>query len=295
MTYKLHVRAYKAGNFPGHGKWLIFRNLEDLEEAWRELHDEVASGRLKVVGMKCSTLYYDPLCTGAGPRTTGRIAVYTNEDDYIEVGMKLVRLVQHDIKYKMNDHTLKWKFAHLPGNEPITSMTIFWNDGDPYASKSGKARPETRKCPAPSRDDKYHYNPEKDIWKINIVEGQAQESFHGKWILVSNYDIKSNINITNIWHKLKAKIESGELPVIKMECPAPKFSGEPPEIHISTSQGNMTIVGRTIISMVEHDIYYIRGEGQFRDDEKTLFWNDGRPSFEDARYTRPGITGNWRN
>ena len=201
VTNKLHVRSYRTEKFPGYGKWLIFRNLEDLEETWRELIDEVASGRLKVVGMKCSTLYYNPLRTGAGPRTTGTISVHTSEDDYIEVGMELARLTQHDIKYKRNENTIKGMFAHLPGTaKRITSLTIFWNDGEPYVSESVQPRTGTKKCPAPCRDDRHHYDPEKDIWKINIVEGQIQEHFHGKWILVSNYDSDSDINITRMWH-----------------------------------------------------------------------------------------------
>ena len=294
VTNKFHVVSYKTSNFPGYGKWFIFRNFEDLNETWRELNDEVASGRLKVVGMKCSALYYDPLCTGAGPRTIGKIAVYTNKGDCVEVGMELVKLVQHDIKYKTTETTLtKGMFSHLPVVHPITSLTMFWNDGNPYASEHQK--PGTNLCPAPCRNDRRNYEPEKDIWKLNIVEGQTQEHFHGKWIIVSNYNTKSGINITNIWHKLKAKIEAGELPVIRMECPAPKYHGEAPEVHISTSQRNMDAVGEAIISMVEHDILYVIGDGLFRADEKNLFWNSGRPNYEDAQQTRPGITGNWRN
>ena len=145
VTNKLHVRSYRTEKFPGYGKWLIFRNLEDLEETWRELIDEVASGRLKVVGMKCSTLYYNPLRTGAGPRTTGTISVHTSEDDYIEVGMELARLTQHDIKYKRNENTIKGMFAHLPGTaKRITSLTIFWNDGEPYVSESVQPRTGTK-------------------------------------------------------------------------------------------------------------------------------------------------------
>ena len=292
MKDKVHLLWRCSDSYPGYGKWLIFRNLEDLNRTKELVYDEIKSGRLEVVGMKCSTLYYNPLRTGAGPITIGRISVFTSEDDYIQIGMKLVGLVQHDIKFKPMKNINK--FAHLPGNdERITSMTIFWNDGDPHASED--PRPGINFCTAPHRDDRHHYDEDKDIWKINVVKGQTQECCHGKWILISNYDDESDINVTNIWHKLKAKIESRELHVIKMECPAPKYKGAPPEIHISTSQQNMTAVGEAIISMVKHDIRYIRGEGLFRDDQNTLFWNDGRSSYEDARLARPGITENWRN
>ena len=252
-------------------------------------------GDLNAVGASCSTLYYNPLRTGAGPRTAGKIAVYTitNEHDYIEVGMELVKLVKHDIRYKTTEAThVEGKFAHLRGNERVTSMTIFWNDGDPYASED--PRPGTKLFPAPRRDDTHCYNPDTDVWNNNVVRGQTQEHFHGKWILISNYDDESDINITIVWHKLKAKIKSGELRVIEMVCPAPKYKGALPEIHISTSQRCMDAAGKTIISMVKHNISYIRGKGLFRDDEKTLYWNDGRPSYDNACDARPGITGNWR-
>lgn len=99
--------------FRAHGKWLIFRNLEDINDTWCVVREGVISGHLGAVAAKCSTLRYDPLCHGAGPKTTGRISVFTNEDDYIEVGMKLIHLnvVQHDIKYKTVAATLDRKFA----------------------------------------------------------------------------------------------------------------------------------------------------------------------------------------
>ena len=134
--------------------------------------------------------------------------------------MQLVKIFQHDIKYKTLAATLDYLFAQKgENNDHITSMTIFWNDGDPHASLD--PRPGTNPCPAPQRDDKHKYNPATDRWKLNIVEGETKERFHGKWMLVSNYDDKSDINITSLWHKLKDKIEAGEVAVIKMECPPP--------------------------------------------------------------------------
>ena len=265
VTDKLQLEWRCSDSYPGYGKWLIFRNLEDLNETKELVYNEIKSRRLKVVGMKCSTLYYNPQSAGGGPQTTGRISVFTNEDDCIEIGRKLVNLVQHDIKYKKEK-----KYAHSAQNaKRITSMTMFWNDGCPYAA--GKPRPGTRICHPSCRNDKRKYDPKDDIWKLNVMEGQAQEDFHGKWILESNYRKASDKNITSVWHILKAKIESGELPVIKMECPTPKFSGETPEIHISTSEQHKDAVGAAIISVVEHDIYYDTGNGDIKE---TLSWND---------------------
>ena len=266
---KIHLEWRCSDSYPGYGKWLIFRNLEDLNKTKELIYDEIKSGRLKVVGMKCSTLYYNPLRTGGGPTTTGRISVFTNKGDYIEIGKKLVKLVQHDIKYKVEDED---KYVHSKGNkERITSTTIFWNDGCPYAAT--ELRSGAKCCPPPCRNDWHGNKPDTDKWKINVVEGQ--DRFDGKWILVPNDCRKeSDKNITNLWHQLRAKIEAGEMAVIKMECPAPKRKGALPEIHVSTSQRNAEAVGWTIISMVKDDIKY---RGRERGDNKTLFWNDGKP------------------
>ena len=42
-----------------YGRWFIFRNFEDLNTMWCVVRDEIMSGRLKAVGAKCSTLFYD--------------------------------------------------------------------------------------------------------------------------------------------------------------------------------------------------------------------------------------------
>lgn len=266
-------------DFPSqsHGKWIIFRNFEDLNETWCVVREAVLSGELGATGALCGTLRYRPLRHGAGPVTNQRMSVFTQEDDYLQVGMKLVRLetIQHDIKYKTQEASRKGDFAHISGvNHPITCMTIYWNSGDPYASI--KPRPGTVLCPPPCQDK---YDPEKDIWKINIVKGSDQDPCHGKWVVVSNYRSDSETNIESVWHELKAKIESGELNIIAMECPAPRHHKGVPKIYVSTSQAHMDEVGREIVSEVKHDIHFL-----FNDDKKkTLYWNDGSISYEDYR------------
>ena len=113
--------------------------------------------------------------------------------------------------------------------------------------------------------------------EMYIVEGRDQQPHHGKWILVSNYHDNSVTNIENIWEQLKARIESGELSVIKMECPAPSRKGLP-EIHISTSQTHVAKVGCEIISIVKQDIQYMIGDGNIK---KVLHWNDGNINDKD--------------
>lgn len=167
---------------------MIFRNFEDLNQTWCVVRDEVLSGRLGATGANCNTIMYDPLRHGAGPKTHGRITVYAKEDDYIHVGMRLIQLpaIQHDIRYKTLKDTISGRLSHIRGDgKRISSMSIFWNAGDPNDAENRK--PETTPC-KPLLRDRYHYDAETDIWKINIVEGNTSERINGKWILRSNYN-----------------------------------------------------------------------------------------------------------
>lgn len=277
-----------------HGKWLIFDNLENFNETWRVVREEVKSGSLGATGVFCSTLRYDPSSHGGGPVTTGVICVCAKEEDYIDVGMKLIKLkaIQHDIKYKTFEKTEKWEFVHIPGvNHRVTSMTIFWNDGDPYASLD--PRPETTLCPAPIRK-KYEYNPETDIWKTYIVRGIPKhelEHIHGRWIVECRYQ---DMDATDLWHSLKHHVERGEIPAIRMEFPAPRHRDATPAIHIFTAEASMGVAGRKIIAEAERDICYVVGGGHFRDDKKIFYWNEGNPSYENL-IRNPAIGKNWRD
>ena len=128
-----------------------------------------------------------------------------------------------------------------------------------------------------------------------VVTGTSKEPVYGKWVLVSNYDINSSINVTKMWHRLKAKIEEGrEIAAIRMECPTPQPHKAPPEIHVYTGASLFHAIGNNIIRMVQHDINYIKGGGTFPGDTKTLCWNNGRPGYKDEQSARPEIKDNWR-
>ncbi len=53
---------------------------EDLKDTWQVIKEEMKLGNLGVIGAKCSTLKYNPLHHGAGPKTIGRISVFTQEE-----------------------------------------------------------------------------------------------------------------------------------------------------------------------------------------------------------------------
>ena len=261
-----------AENESYYGRWFIFRNFEDLNKTWCVVRDEVMSGRLGAIGASCSTLWYNPQKNGAGPITTGRIGVYTNEHDYIEVGLRLIqlRVIQHDIKYKTLRATHRGEFSLTHENtKRISSKTIFWNKGRPYAAE--KMKRGTSPC-YPHVRNPHRSDPKSDKWKVNIVDGpskQRSENAYGKWIIKSSFDYESEVNVTKLWHKLKGEIEGGGLPVIQMECPRGASKDSPPEIHVTTSEANMEAVGRSISNLVKDDIEYtVFGE------KKILKWNE---------------------
>ena len=282
--------------FDSHGKWLTFQNMENINKVWCVVREEVTSGRLGAVAAKCSTLFYNPLVHGTGPCTTGRISVFTSKEACIEVGTRFIRLegVQHDIKYKTNEATREERFAHTPRrNGPITSKTLYWNGGEPSETQTGM------ECPPPARNDKDDYDPASDPWKIHIVHGTGDpEHQHGKWIIKGTYTRADHDNISALFHRFKKKLEEGEVPAIRMECPSQPRNTTDPEIHVFTAEANMTLIGKQLIDTVKHDnIRYVIGGGSFRDDVKTLYWNNGIPSYEDSSRARDhqGILGNWRS
>ena len=275
--------SYTSINFEieSYGKWLFFRNFEDINGTWCAVREAVRSNYLGATGAMCNTLRYNPLNSGAGPSTTGRVMVFTKEENLMEVGMKLIRLpvIQHDIKYKTQEDTKARKLAFMDSKERITVLTLFWNNGSPSRRLLGTY------CNPKCRNDKYAYDPSSDKWKINIVNGSPQytsdtQHVHGKWIVKSDYDAKSEKNITKLWHALRPRVKEGDIPAIKMECPASKHKGDPPEIYIFTSKTNMTEVGKSIISLLRSDIVFVVGGGTFRRDFKTLYWNRGEPGYD---------------
>ncbi len=201
-----------------YGKWLVFKDCNELSDAWRDLREVVRSGFLGATGAKCSTLRYNPLHYGAGPTTMGRIAIYTKEDDVMDVGMKLIRLpcVQQIIKYKTQSATLAMEYRHtVLSTQPVTKHTLYWNEGKPSTERA-------RRC---FHKKTSKYDSSRDLWKINVVDGASQyasERVNGYWNVSSNFEETSELNITKLWHTWKPKIEGGDIPAVKMECPGPQ-------------------------------------------------------------------------
>ena len=111
------------------GKWLVFKQLEELDETWHMIRKAVESGELGALCAKCSTAEPDP-SSHPMDSSEGVIRVYTSEETMDEVGFKLVHMVEQDIRYKTDEATLKDMYI-ATGYKKVTIKTIFWNHGQP--------------------------------------------------------------------------------------------------------------------------------------------------------------------
>ena len=118
------------------GKWLVFKQLEELDETWHMIRKAVESGELGVLCAKCSTATPDPASYPTDPGVTGVICVHTSEKAIDEVGFKLVRLVKQDIRYKTDEATRQGLYIRK-GCTNVSLKTIYWNDGEPSFERKG--------------------------------------------------------------------------------------------------------------------------------------------------------------
>ena len=277
-------RLYRAKQPDILGKWLVFKHYDEIDNTWEKIRTAIARDELQgCLTAKCSTMRYNPSLGGPGPCTTAVVCVYTEEHDMDDIGFKLIEIVQQDIKYKTDQDSLSYKYAHA-GSGKVTIRTIYWNNGKP-----------SLEC-----EDKPCYGTSfrrEDIWHLNIV--LASEPFssmenHGRWILCLEYE-----ELTELWHYLKDIIECKEknFGITKMICPPKrdrKSPTEKPLFHVYTSRKDSKLVGEKLIKIVKRDIVY-ECKARHRDPRggvKTLFWNEGEPNYE--RIRRKGITKNWR-
>ena len=253
----------------GYGKWLIFKHYDELDRTWEMIKTAILSDKLKgCKNAKCSTIYYDPTRVGPGPCTSGVISVYTERDNMEAIGFELIKLIQHDLKYKTNESTKSYKYSFIGLRKEVASKTIYWNNGKPsFECVELESRGTTHN--------------KEDIWHLNIVnapESLHSEQVHGKWILYMEYQ-----ELTGLWHLLKEKIESKEekFQALKMECP-PKHDftsrTEKPRFFIFTSKKEKNSVGKYLIEQVKRDIQYECNEEPYS--SETLYWNGGKPAYE---------------
>ena len=116
------------------GKWLVFKQLKELDETWHMIRKAVESGELGATGANCSTAKPDP-SSHPMDSNIGVICVYTSEEMMDQVGFKLVHMVKQEIRYKTDEATRQGKYI-ATGYKRVTIKTIFWNDGEPAFTKA---------------------------------------------------------------------------------------------------------------------------------------------------------------
>lgn len=238
-----------------YGYWLVFRNLEDLNRTWCALREEVVSGSLGATGATCSTLRYDPSKCGAGPHTTGRIRILTECENYLDIGMKLIKLneVQHNLKYKTIQSSNSGMFSHIRKNPGRISLTtLLWNDGQPSTTQE-----HVSETGVPNLRHKKYFPLSEDIWKLNIACGLSEysmDAIHGRWIVPFDY---ANFDLTYYWHKLKFLLEKGKIPASKMECVGTTTRLDQPTIHVFTTKNEVMRVGELLLPVVKRNISYV--------------------------------------
>ena len=119
------------------GKWLVFKNLEELDETWHMIRRAVESGELGATSAKCSTATPDPSSYPINPSSKGVICVYTSEKAIDEVGFKLIYLVKQNIRYKTEEATRQGLYT-LRGYAKVTLKALYWNDGEPSFEKKAR-------------------------------------------------------------------------------------------------------------------------------------------------------------
>ena len=246
---------------------MIFKHWDELDDTWERVRTAILRDELQgCSNATCSTMRYNPSLSGPGPNLAGVICVYTQVHDMDAIGFKLIRMVEHDIKYKRNKDSKYYKYR-FNSSTPVSLNTIYWNSGWPSFERKNRPRRSTSFM-------------REDIWHLNVVE--APESLdlgevEGKWVLSPKYK-----KLTALWHTLKDLVEFEEenFGVIRMVCPPKRernCSSEKPEFHIHTSKGRKRSVGRKLIIMMKGDIKYRYEHGRR---EEVLYWNDGEPGYE---------------
>jgi len=221
-----------------HGKWMVFKNFDQLNNAWQKIIHAKQEGELEgCIYLKTSTKVYRPGSYGPGPCTTGVIEVYTTVDEMIEVGEKLCLIVEHDIQFKTEKATKDNIYAGNKWDKKVTAAIMVYNDGKPRTSDRWTNLGYDRK--------------RADIWHLNVVQSphySEGEREHGKWVVPI-----TKKEATGVWHILRREIEKGN-GVMRMECP--KGDKEFFDFHIYATKENKNRVGDRLLLKLERDLTF---------------------------------------
>ncbi len=111
-----------------------------------------------------------------------------------DIGLKLTQVVKQDIRFKTNEDTQNYKYAHV--GETCSIKTLHYNQGSPSFNLVAD------ECLGTTRN-------KEDIWHINEVVNSDIKKLsadYGRWILTLEYT-----ELTYLWHVLKRKILNGKI------------------------------------------------------------------------------------
>ena len=259
------------------GKWMVFRPFTLLDKTWHMIRNGIETGQLSecTTVAKCSAMFYHPSCGGPGPKTGGVICVHTTEKNVDEAGHILISMVKHDIKYKTNEASSGGSYAWRNGGQSVCTKTLYWNDGHPSYELQGKT------CYGPKQNV-------VDEWRLNVATAPKSmlsiSDVYGRWVVTPEFD-----KLTDLWHVLKAMIESGELGPVEMVCPPKMKRFDPTEdivFLIYTAYKNKEFVGVSLTTILSEDIAYQLGKSAIRASRTgtitynhRVLWNDGEPVY----------------
>ena len=112
------------------GKWLLFRNADIIDEEWMKIAAAVKSGKLHAAQSKVSTQYNTSTNPNSQSKSSHVICIYTSESRMMEVGMALIKIVEHDIRYKTDEATVSGEYG-----AGATCQMIYWNFGNPSTKR----------------------------------------------------------------------------------------------------------------------------------------------------------------
>ena len=125
------------------------------------------------------------------------------------------------------------------------------------------------------------------VWADAPREITSQKTL-GKWLVFKRFD-----KLDETWHTIRKAVESGELGATGAKCTTARR--EPPYdksrkgvICVYTSEETVDEVGLKLVKIVKQDLPYKTDEATlqglyawkgYKVSLKTLYWNDGEPSF----------------
>ena len=235
------------GSFDGkstiHGKWMVFKHFDQLNNALRNIIHAIEEGKLEGYEyLKASTKVYRPGSYGPGPCTTGVIEVYTTIEKKDKVGKQLCLIVMHDIQFKTEKATKDGIYAGNKYRKPVTTSNMVYNKGSP--------------CMKDRWTDLGYRRDRADIWHLNIVKSRHHseeeiQHYYGKWIIPI-----TKKEATGVWHILRREIESKNHGVLLMECP-PSPDKNKFFLHIFTDEKEWQHVGkRLLLTLLERELTF---------------------------------------